>query len=151
MKKNLYRRNKYNILTIIVYLFACFFLSYFNVFDASPKNEQYHLNLLTVNSVFLGFLFTGLGMMVGFADKKSVKSLNTAGYMDNYYNSIYLGLFFLIISTIVTIIGIVIGKEYVVPLLIYIQQITFVGGILFFIKSIFGLMKLIKYIRNDDL
>lgn len=89
--------------------------------------------------------------MVGFADKKSVKSLNTAGYMDNYYNSIYLGLFFLIISIIVTIIGIVIGKEYVVPLLIYIQQITFVGGILFFIKSIFGLMKLIKYIRNDDL
>lgn len=60
--KNLYRRNKYNILTIIVYLFACFFLSYFNVFDASPKNdEQYHLNLLTVNSVFFRFSFYRTG------------------------------------------------------------------------------------------
>lgn len=135
---------------VFIYLLVCVGLNYFGAFDLSLKNAQFHLNLLTVNSIFLGFLFTSLGMMVGFTDKKSVKSLNAAGYMDNYYNSIYLGLMFLIVSTIISTIGVAIGHEYVIPLLIFIQQLSFVGGVLFFIKSIIGLMRLIKYIREEN-
>lgn len=149
MKKNLFRRNKYNIAIVVVFIIACIVLDFLGVINLSQKSEQFHLNLLTVNSIFLGFLFTSLGMMVGFIDKKSIKSLNTAGYMDNYYNSIYFGLIFLIISTVISTIGVSFGSKYVNLALSFIQQVSFIGGILFFIKSIIGLMRLIKYIRND--
>lgn len=150
MRKNLIRRNKYNIVVIFIYVAICIILNYFGVFDLSLKTSQFHLNMLTVNSIFLGFLFTSLGIMVGFSDKKSVKSLNTAGYMDNYYNSIYFGLVLLVISTIISTVGVAIGHEHITETLSFIQQVSFIGGVLFFIKSIFGLMKLIRYIRKEN-
>lgn len=150
MKKNYFRRNKTNIVLLIFYIVLCFVLMYLDILDLSPKNREFHLNMITTNSIFLGFLFTGLGIMVGFTDKKSVKSLDTAGYMDNYYNSIYMGLVLLVISTIVSSVAIATGIEFISKHIIFIQQISFIGGILFFIKSIFGLMRLIKHIRKEN-
>jgi hypothetical protein len=150
MERNLFRRNKSNILFLIIYLLACILLYNIDFFNTSNKDSEFHLNLLTINSVFLGFLFTGLGIMVGFTDKKIIKQLNTAGYMDNYYNSIYFGLLLFIISSILSALGVAIEEKYITALFLLIQQISFVGGILFFIKSIFGLMKLISFIRKEE-
>lgn len=150
MKRNLFRRNKFNIIILIIYIVICILLYYFDFFNSSNKNSEFHLNLLTINSVFLGFLFTGLGIMVGFTDKKTIKQLNTAGYMDNYYNSIYFGLVLFIISIILSALGVVIETKYITKLFLTIEQISFVGGILYFFKSIFGLMKLISFIRKEN-
>lgn len=150
MKKKLLRRNKFNLTLILFFLAVSFLLNYCGAIDLSEKNNQFHLNMLTVNSIFLGFLFTGLGIMVGFTDKKSVKSLESAGYMDNYFNSIYIGLLFLITSTIISAIGAAISIEFIGPKINLLQQVSFVGGVLFFIKSIIGLMRLIKYIREES-
>ncbi|KAB2334274.1 hypothetical protein [Bacillus mesophilum] len=149
MKKNHLRRNKFNILISLAFLLICYFLFKQGYLSGGEKDPGFHQNLLTVNTIFLGFLFTALGIMVGFADKKLIKALDQAGYMDNYYNSIYFGLFFHGVSTVISTIAVVISHNIIQNEFVVIQQITLLGGVLFFIKSIIGILKIIGEIRND--
>lgn len=149
MSKNIYRRNKYNIFISILFLIVCYMTYNQGLITGNIKSDSFHLSLLTVNTIFLGFLFTALGIMVGFADKKLIKSLEIAGYMDNYYNSIYFGLLYHGISTVISTIATVIGAENIHPLIIIVQQITLLGGVLFFIKSILGILRIISLIRKN--
>ncbi|MEC1723937.1 hypothetical protein P9E34_04145 [Schinkia azotoformans] len=149
MKKNHLRRNKYNIIISVIFFLICWFLYYKGYINTEEKNVEFHQNLLTVNTIFLGFLFTALGIMVGFADKKLIKALDVAGYMDNYYNSIYFGMFYHGISTVISTVAVVLGNVVLINELILIQQITLLGGVLFFIKSILGILKIIREIRKE--
>ncbi|MES1045305.1 hypothetical protein HYI36_18495 [Bacillus sp. Gen3] len=149
MKKNHIRRNKYNIIISIIFIIICYFLYSKGYLNGNEKVDGFHQNLLTVNTIFLGFLFTALGMMVGFTDKGLIKSLDNAGYMDNYYNSIYFGLFFHGLSTVISTIAVVLGANVLNSLLIVIQQASLLGGVLFFIKSIVGILRIIGEIRKD--
>lgn len=148
-RKKHFRRNKYNILISVFFFGLCYFLYYQGYLDMSEKDAGFHQSLLTVNTIFLGFLFTALGIMVGFADKKLIKALDVAGYMDNYYNSIYFGMFYHGVSTVISTVAVVLGSEYLHYSFIFIQQVTLLGGVLFFIKSIFGILKIISEIRKD--
>ncbi|MCM3395943.1 hypothetical protein [Cytobacillus oceanisediminis] len=149
MKKNYLRRNKWNILLFIFYGLLLLWLYRENHFSITEADKSYHLNLLTINSIFVGFLFTSLGIMAGFADKKIIASLDKAGYMDNYYNSIYTGLFFHVISTVLSALGVTIefftNNEYV----LIAQQVTLIGGILFFVKAVWNIFKIIGKIRRS--
>lgn len=149
MKKNYFRRNKYNFIISVVFLLICFYLYYLGYLKGEARDIDFHQNLLTVNTIFLGFLFTALGIMVGFADKKLIKALDIAGYMDNYYNSIYFGMFFHGVSTVISTIAVVLGSDIILNEFIIIQQVTLLGGVLFFIKSILGILKIISEIRKD--
>ncbi|WP_342515654.1 hypothetical protein [Sutcliffiella sp. FSL R7-0096] len=147
-KKHL-RRNKYNIAISILFFIVCYYLYQQGYMNVVNKDSTFHQSLLTVNTIFLGFLFTALGIMVGFASKSLIKALDVAGYMDNYYNSIYFGMFFHGVSTVISTIAVVLGHELIKDEVIILQQITLLGGVLFFIKSILGILKIISEIRND--
>jgi hypothetical protein len=149
MKKNHIRRNKYNLIISIIFFLICYFLYHQGVLTGERRDSGFHQNLLTVNTIFLGFLFTALGIMVGFADKSLIKSLDVAGYMDNYYNSIYFGMFYHGISTVISTVAVVLGSKLIHSSLIIIQQVSLLGGVLFFIKSILGILIIISEIRRD--
>jgi hypothetical protein len=105
----------------------------------------YHYNLLTINAIFAGFLFTGLGIMVSVADKPSIKRLNEHGYLDKYYNSIYISVIFHLLS-IVASVAIILKVE---KNLIYLaEKLSLIMGIVFFIVSVCYLMRIIKKVRS---
>ncbi|MGE7066708.1 hypothetical protein [Peribacillus butanolivorans] len=127
-----------------------FYLLYrYNFFDFNKITRSYHLDLLTINSIFAGFLFTNLGIMVGFVDKQGVSNLEKAGYMDNYYNSIYFGLGFHVFSAIFSAVGFTLKAVRSEEVLLLLQLGTLYGGIIFFTKSILNIFKIIRKIRNS--
>jgi hypothetical protein len=149
MKINYIRRNKWNIIIFLLYLIILYWLYTNNYFNITHIDKTYHLNLLTINSIFAGFLFTSLGIMAGFADKRIISKLDKAGYMDNYYNSIYVGLFFHVISTVFSVLGVTIEPISEIKILLIIQQITLLGGVVFFVKAIWSIFKIIGKIRKS--
>lgn len=149
MKKKYFRRNKWNILLLILYFTVLYYLYTKSYFNIEQIDKSYHINLLTINSIFAGFLFTSLGIMAGFADKKIIAKLDKAGYMDNYYNSIYLGLIFLVISTVISVLGVTIQPISTMEILMVIQQSSLLGGVMFFIKAVWNIFKIIGKIRRS--
>lgn len=149
MKKNHLKRNKANIFIFLIFLLAVYLSLKFNLIDTKDIDSDNHINILTVNSIFAGFLFTSLGILAGFMDKEKISNLDKNGYMDKYYNSIYLGLIFHISSAVLAVIAFVqpIINEYRLYLLI--EQICLLGGITFFISSVIYVKKLIDKVRNN--
>lgn len=57
-------------------------------------------NLLTVNTIFTGFLYSMLGNMVAFSAREDIQELDAAGYIDSCFSPMYFGLFFFARSTL---------------------------------------------------
>ena len=52
-----------------------------------------HFNMITVNAVFIGFLFTSLSILLGFLNEKVVRFFEKAGALKVVYSSIEKGLY----------------------------------------------------------
>lgn len=111
-------------------------------------NRGDHFNIITINSVLAGFLFTGLGIIIGGLGKEKIDRLENGGYLDKYYFAIYTAIFFNIISIIAAII--IIFGMYAHDILIYFEQVSLIISVLFFIKSMNNLRKIINKIRNSN-
>lgn len=61
-------------------------------------------NIITVNTVFAGFLFTTLGIIAGFSNNPSIRKFERIDTMDNIYNSILKGIIFSISSIVIGLI-----------------------------------------------
>lgn len=142
-----FRKNQRILFFIGIFIVLVVLLNYLDLLSTDEINTSYHLSLLTINSIFAGFLFTSLGIMAGIADKKSLLSLEKGGYMDKYYNSIYVGLFFNIISIVISTIGVVFSAINTLTILISIQQLSLIAGIIFFILSVIQIIVIIGKIR----
>ncbi|HFU5939054.1 TPA: hypothetical protein ACH6KL_002568, partial [Enterococcus faecium] len=60
-------------------------------------------NLLTINTIFAGFLYSMLGNMVEFSLRPEVKERDKAGYIESYFSPIYFGLFFFLFSIVIEV------------------------------------------------
>lgn len=149
MKKNHLRRNVSNVITFIIFILIVYLSLKYEWIDTKELDKSNHINILTVNSIFAGFLFTSLGIIAGFMDKEKISNLDKNGYMDKYYNSIYLGLIFHILSAILAAFAFVqpIINRYELYLLL--EQIFLLGGIVYFISSVIYVKKLIDKVRNN--
>lgn len=147
-KKNYYRRNKSNIFLLFVLAVIAYLSFYFDIFETLSVKANFHINILTINSVFAGFLFTSLGIMISILDKERISKLDKAGYMDNYFNAIYIGLFFHIISIIMSLVLIIAPGVDVYNLLSKIEQVSLFMGVSFFIKSIINVIQIINMVRQ---
>lgn len=143
------RRNTPNLLLLIILFFLIFVFLNKNIISTDDALLFTHVDLLTINSIFIGFLFTTLGVIVGFLSNKRIVNLDRSGYMDEYYNTIYFGLFFFIISTICGILGIFINTLEQNQKLILTEQISIIIGISFFIKAIINLATIIRRVRES--
>ncbi len=84
--------------------------------------------------------------MISVSDKPRIARLNENGYLDKYYNAIYLSMLFHFISIIASVLLLLMVSN---NNLILIERISLIFGIVFFIKSIFNLIKLIKKVKES--
>lgn len=109
-----------------------------------------HFNIITINSVLAGFLFTGLGIMVSGLSKDRIQRLEENGYLDKYYLAIYIAIFFNIISIFVAILLIFNKVSRYIFLFSYVEQVSLIISILFFIKCMNNLRKIINRMRKSS-
>lgn len=147
-KKNYYRRNRSNIFLLIVLIILAYLSFHFDVFQTLNMETDFHIKILTINSVFAGFLFTSLGIMISILDKERITRLDNAGYMDNYFNAIYIGLFFHILSIAMSLLLIIVPKADVYGLFTKTEQISLFMGVSFFVKSVVNVLQIIKMVRQ---
>ncbi|WP_142311607.1 MULTISPECIES: hypothetical protein [Bacillus cereus group] len=148
MRKNHLKRNRWNILLASIYALACYILWTKGFIKIENINRDFHINFLTINSVFAGFLFTGLGIVASIADKDRILKLDRAGYMDNYYNAIYIGLIFHVVSIVIASLSIIVIEISDIKTLVAIEQFAMFGGVIFFIKAVCNILKIINKIRK---
>ena len=113
------------------------------VFD---KEASY--NLLTVNTVFTGFMYTMLGNMVEFSSRPNIVSKDKAGYIDKYFSPIYCGLVFFVFSIFIDVFLLFFGLNWKVSLLIFLSRSCSVVGIIYFVISTIMLRKVINQLRK---
>ena len=146
--KKYYRRNKKNVFLLIILGVAAYFFVYFDVIEVTGIDKSFHLDMLTINSMFAGFLFTSLGIMISILDKERIKKLDKSGYMDNYINAIYIGLAFHVISIICSLLLIIFSETTIDIWLMYAEQLSLLIGVSFFIKSILNVLQIISMVRE---
>lgn len=72
-----------------------------------------HFNLITVNSVFIGFLFTSLSMIIGFLDQKIIQIYNMTDNLEKVYSNIEKGIEFSLSSIVIAILNLIIFEKYI--------------------------------------
>ncbi|MEZ0481641.1 hypothetical protein [Planococcus sp. SSTMD024] len=143
------RRNIPNIFLLIAYGIFIYFILVNDYLAYEEVLRSHHVEILTINTIFIGFLYTTLGVMVGFLGNNKVSNMDRAGYMDEYYYTIYVGLLFFIGSATFGIIA-VFFKDFTTNIYIYLfEQIFLFGGLIFFIKALYNLIYVIKKVRNN--
>lgn len=93
---------KINIKLIILYLLILLFLvilTFKNSLDFSLIGSN-QFNLITVSTVFAGFLFTSLGIVAGLYSNSTLKKFERISTMDRIHGNIILGIIFSLISVI---------------------------------------------------
>lgn len=150
MKKNYFRRNRSNVLMVIAIILLSFIALQQKLIKIENTTLDFHLTVLTINAIFAGFLFTSLGIMVSFLDRERVKRLDRAGYMDNYYNSIYIGLLFHVVSIFCALLVLIIPNLDQLSLLLQLEQLFLFAGVIFFVKSVINIGRIINKVRNSE-
>lgn len=105
-------------------------------------------NLLTVNTIFSGFLYSMLGNIVEFNSRKEIQEKDTAGYVDKYYSPVYFGLFYLITAIFLEILILFFNVTWLLKYLLFIQKAFSLVGIIYFVISTLMLRKMINKVRK---
>lgn len=148
MKKRRREQDKtsWGITIISIIIGSIFFLCRKKI-DIPEFDELY--NLLTINTIFAGFLYSMLGNMVEFSMRPEVKERDKAGYIESYFSPIYFGLFFFLFSIVIEVLLIFFNFKFFMSFFIYVQMCTSLIGIVFFIYSTIRLRKMINNVRNQ--
>lgn len=70
------------------------------------NSESIHFNLITVNAIFAGFLFTAITFFIGVNTTKTVEVLERIDYMDKVYKNLNMGFIASLISIILSLVSI---------------------------------------------
>lgn len=143
------RRNLPNLILLLLLIILSIAGVLQSLINTNKLDNIGHIDILTINSIFIGFLFTTLGILVGFLGNRKIANSDKAGYMDEYYNTVYFGLFFFVTSAACSLLAIFINNLDDNPIILIIEQLTIMFGVAFFIKAIINLANIIKKIRND--
>lgn len=124
-------------------------LGYIESFQRFDDSE--HFSILSIASLFGGFIFTGLGIIISGISTERLARLNENGYMDRYYHEIYLALFCNIV-TIVAAIILISCTELISTTILYwiamVEQLMLYESIALFIKCMISLCRIVNKIRK---
>lgn len=114
--------------------------------DFSSFSSSEHFSILNLASLFGGFVFTGLGIMLSGLSSPRIERLNDYGYMDKYYSTIYLAL----VCNITTIFAavVLISSKKLIPVVATIEQLMLYLSIVFFVKCMLDVKRIISKIRK---
>lgn len=120
-----------------------------NIATIIDLDNEFQYNLISVSATIGGFSFTGISVLIAVIDKERVKRLWDNNYLDNLYRTSFIG----IISNVFTIIFSFIilfcnpdGK--VLDTFVYIEIISLILGVVFFIWCVLRLMSLVKKLKE---
>lgn len=118
--------------------------------ETTIMNIQDHLNMITANSVFAGFLFSGLSIMISLVDVPRIKRLNDHGYLDKYFFGIYAAIVLHILSVFASLLFIVFSRNRIVEIVSNKLSIGFlISGLILFSKTIFRLIRITHKARFE--
>lgn len=135
---------------LIIFISIAFYCINKPIFISSEVevDKESLYNLLTVNTIFAGFIYSMLGNMVEFLGREDIEELDKAGYIDPYFSPMYFGLFYFIVSIFIELSLVFFGITKYLNELMYIQQIGTMLGLIFFGMSTLKMRRMINKIRN---
>lgn len=145
---NRLKDNKFNILIFIASIIIIFLAYRKNIINLRTDfSSGDHFNIITINSILGGFLFTGLGIIISGLGSEKIKRLQRGGYLLKYYITIFISLFFTLISLIAALLIIFTEKTDNLILLCAEQPTIFIA-VIFFMKAMVNLIKIIRKISE---
>ena len=139
---------------IILLIFEASFLQ-FKLWEtelfSSVIKQSFHFNVLSINSILAGFLFTGLSIMISVSNKKIIKLLNRGGYLKIIDRSIYLGIFAHIFSIIMSFVSMINSYAKFQIFFTNLEFASLLIGVTFFFMAILKLKTIVEKIREEDL
>lgn len=133
--------------SVLLFAFKCLDYDYF----ISESYKAVQFNVLTINSILLGFMFTSLGIFVSASEAKAIKVERDYIQYDLLVISIILGLISIGISLITNIVIIIITTDlffkFYKPLII-IEFFSLILGILMFLFTISDTIYVVARIRG---
>lgn len=113
----------------------------------APDVSTIHFNILTINSIIAGFMFTGLSIILSFSDKEFVKRMERSDFMSVIYLFIILGLFLSFTSVTCSLL-MILNFNFFVKWIVYIEVLTLVLSFFCLLISVLNILYIIKQIRK---
>ena len=114
---------------------------------------SFHFNLITVNALFGGFLYTNYSLLIGLLDNKIIEQVQNTSIIAKRNSHILKGIIYATISVISGLCLVLIPQSFLpwlTSLLINVE-ITFMGFlIIYFILSLKEMSKLVKLLHNSN-
>lgn len=147
------------LIALVVFSLVYYILIWKNKIDLSMlinKNDlSNHFNFITVNSVFVGFLFSSLSLILGLSSIESIIRLERGGFMSNIYENIIYGITFSFLSIICSLIMIFMSanlSKFTLLINVLVPSVELLGlllTIIVFFKAVIDVKFIIKVVRNN--
>lgn len=95
--KNLFKLLKFVVIVLVILTIAIFFL-----FDLSFMTTH-NFDMITLNTVLVGFLFTIYTLLISLLDEKAVKTYEETNELGKIYNKIVLGILLGVLTCLLSI------------------------------------------------
>lgn len=150
------RRNALLIISILISSVVIIWLISCGRLDTGillTQDKAIHFNLLTVNAIIAGFMFTSLGLMVSVSGHFMIKELERANHMSRVYNNIIAGIVCTVISILISLIfifSIIDLATSIAEVLASAEIIGLVLGVITLAISMIDLKFVINIFRQDE-
>lgn len=145
-------RNKVLTMCVLLALIICslgIWKKYIDISLFLDEDKSVHFDLLTVNSIIAGFMFSGLSLILGMSNSKTVEELERAKHMDKIYTNIIVGITFNVISIIISLLVLLQILPKIVVFLVSAEITFLIIGIICFGLSVLDLRFLIHNMRGE--
>lgn len=145
-----------NLIHIIIFLFvnAALSLGVYNFADFNKimsMGNDFHFNMISAASIIGGFLFTGLGVLLGAIDNERVRRIWDHHYLDNFYRISIFGIAFDVITIFLAIIILCFDiPTNIIKYMLSAELSLIVSGLLSFTLGIKDLAFIIKQLKSGQ-
>lgn len=153
-------KSKKRIILVVVYSMLLLVLASINLklnFITIPAPDEMisrQINYITISTVFIGFSFTALGLLLGLSSEKLIEKIKNTGIIMDKVGRIISSIVGFILSVVISLVF-VLGLNHslinninilsVVDSFLYVLSVGYlIGGIVYFICAVFELYDLIK-------
>ena len=142
---------------ILVMIGFCYTLFTGSVIVTIPEDNSFHFDLITVNALFGGFLYTNYSLLVGLLDNRIVKKLKETSIVERRNNHIMNGikcatysiaasLYIILLSNLNWI-----GGKYINLFAMNVEIVYMIFLIIYFLMSIKEMNVLIEGLYSSDI
>lgn len=155
-------KQKKKIVTIVVYSILLLIIASANIklnFIVIPSSKEMisrQIDYITISTVFIGFSFTALGLLLGLSSERLIEKIRNTNIIMDKVGRIISSIVFFILSVVVSLFFVLgldsslidnIDVLSVVDSILYVLCVGYlIGGIAYFIYSVYELYDLVKRI-----